>query len=496
MKSYIEYMKEIKKDNLYKGLLGYGLFADKLPPCFTSESFYNYCLKKNSNFENKSYKYAYYESMRNINTPRQMGIPTPMAYQRLCKSISDNWDKIQSHFESATLGQQHKVSRIHIRKMHDKANLFEMNYSNWRLDGTPDPEISIGMKYVVSADISKCFQSIYTHSITWALVGKEVAKGHRKGNWYNDIDTCLQNTKDQETHGLLIGPHTSNIISEIILCVVDEHLVNSGWKFIRNIDDYTCYVENELQANEFLVELQKELREFDLTLNHKKTVIAKLPLAITEKWTRKINSIAILTNYNKVDYKNCRAYLDFAIEISKDKNNNASVLKYAIKVLSGLDLTENAKLYEQQEIFMLSLIYPYIVPLLDVYIFQSLATSVDQIKNISNKIFHEYFPIMRYEAASYAMYFAIKYSFEIDCIDVQEIIKSNDCILLVLTFKYYEKLGNLKAIKILRDYAKSIKDDESKFEELWLFTYEVLTQSYLKREWKELKKNNISFIKF
>ncbi len=52
-KQYIDYMKEISKDELYEGLLGYGLFCDKLPPIFTSESFYlnnkNHKIKKNLN---------------------------------------------------------------------------------------------------------------------------------------------------------------------------------------------------------------------------------------------------------------------------------------------------------------------------------------------------------------------------------------------------------------------------------------------------------------
>ena len=46
-----------------------------------------------------------------------------------------------------------------------------MNYSNWKTDGTPEPDLLIGKKYIVKADISTCFPSIYTHSIPWALVG-------------------------------------------------------------------------------------------------------------------------------------------------------------------------------------------------------------------------------------------------------------------------------------------------------------------------------------
>ena len=53
MKSYYDYIDEITEDELYKGLLGYGLFAEKLPPIFTSESFYNYCISNNPTFAEK-----------------------------------------------------------------------------------------------------------------------------------------------------------------------------------------------------------------------------------------------------------------------------------------------------------------------------------------------------------------------------------------------------------------------------------------------------------
>lgn len=351
MKSYIDFMDEISSDELYEALLAYGLFSDKLPPFLSSVFFFDYCKNKTQNFSHKPSGYIFYENMRNINIPRELGIPNPMAYERLCKCISDNWEKIRQHFLDKTVNQQYKVIRIHIRKMNNKQQLFEMNYSNWKIDGTPEPELLIGMKYIVNADISKCFPSIYTHSLTWALAGKETAKQQRNGNWYNDLDSYTQNTKDGETHGLLIGPHTSNILSEIILCAIDYTLVEKGWKYIRNIDDYTCYVETKEEAQQFLVDLQAELRKYNLSLNHKKTFINELPMATVEKWIRKINSISLLTNYGKVDYKNCRAYVDFALEIAKSENGNSSVLKYAIRVLSGLDLTDNAKSYEMKTVF-------------------------------------------------------------------------------------------------------------------------------------------------
>ena len=43
MKKYSDYINEITKEELLEGLLGFGLFADKLPSVFSSEEFYNYC---------------------------------------------------------------------------------------------------------------------------------------------------------------------------------------------------------------------------------------------------------------------------------------------------------------------------------------------------------------------------------------------------------------------------------------------------------------------
>ena len=39
MKTYIEHLNEISSDGLYDGLLGHGMFAEKLPSIFTSGFF-------------------------------------------------------------------------------------------------------------------------------------------------------------------------------------------------------------------------------------------------------------------------------------------------------------------------------------------------------------------------------------------------------------------------------------------------------------------------
>lgn len=208
--------------------------------------------------------------------PRQLGIPYPISYSRLCMILSENWEKIKKVFKNNTEGEKYKVSRIHIRKQTDtkaliknnygkfddnkcddmseseKNNaLFHMNYKNWKDDGDPVTNFAIGKKYVVKADISQCFPSIYTHAITWAIAGKENSKNNRNGNWYNNIDYACQKMRNGETHGILIGPHISNLISGILLTSVDKEL-RDKYDYIRNIDDYTCYVNTYERAENFL----------------------------------------------------------------------------------------------------------------------------------------------------------------------------------------------------------------------------------------------------
>ena len=50
------------------------------------------------------------------------------------------------------------------------------NYKNWDDDGFPENDLLIRSNYIAKADISNCYPSIYSHSISWALVGKIEAK--------------------------------------------------------------------------------------------------------------------------------------------------------------------------------------------------------------------------------------------------------------------------------------------------------------------------------
>lgn len=535
MKSYIECLEEISNDELLEGLLGYGMFSEKLPPVFSSVSFYHYWISELNEYNDwKSKKYIYFESMRNNNVPRQLGIPNPFKYAVLCKKMYDRWDDILEVFRKNTLGDKHKISRIHVRKridnkalikmdygdyadendLDDKLDggndddnipnsierenvdkaLFRMNYKNWKLDGDPVTSFFIGKKYVVKADISKCFPSIYTHAISWALVGKLEAKKHRggkyKNEWYNQIDSACQSMRDGETHGILIGPHTSNLISEIILTTVDNQL-KSKYDYIRNIDDYTCYVEKHEKAETFLRDLECELRKFDLLLNYKKTSIEKLPHCSEEYWTRALKDKSALWNDKKIDYNMARSYLDTAIQLMEDNGHNTSTIFYAIKILGGRELKWGAKNYCVKMMCHLAIIYPYLIPIMDEYVFDKFNASVYDIEKFAKVLYEEASAKENSEALNYAIFYAVKYNFTLS-IDVELIIDSYNCISKILALIYFRINGDSESVDKLTKEAERLA--ECDFDENWLFIYEAVDASKLKKEWQSLKNAGVSFL--
>lgn len=527
-KSYYCCLKEISADELLDGLLGFGLFAEKIPPFLTAENFLNFCKTPPSGFvfDESEKRFIHYESMRNINVPRVLAIPNPIAYYNQCKVLSNNWDKLIVYFQKQTHNQKHKISRVHIRKIDDtfkvfntcyqdlddinlddypslvQNHLFEMNHKNFCTDDYPEPNLLIGKRYIVKADISNCFPSIYTHSLSWALVGKKEAKEKSKpihrNEWFNQIDFYTRNLKDGETHGILIGSHASNLISEIILTAIDKTMYDKGYRYIRNIDDYTCYVETKEKAEIFLVELSTELKQYGLMLNHKKTEILKLPLASTEHWVRKLNSF-VFSNNDKLKLSEVRAYLDISLDLMFHNKENSAILNYAIKVLAKKEMTGNAKDYFIKTVHHLVLLYPYLVALLDDKIFTVFSIDKSKIEKITQDLFQLGDSKKLYEAMSYTLFFSLKYDFLLTENLFEKVENSHDAILLLLAYlhdkKFLNSSNNFNRTTIGKKYRNLALSLLSDIDEYWIFVYEVLTAGNLKAEWKQMKQTNLTFLK-
>jgi hypothetical protein len=517
LKTYSECLKEITEDDLHKGLLGHGLFYVNLPDFLTSSTFYEYA--KEIKLKDKTSDFIRYSSMRNINTPRYLGIPEPFAYAMQVLTLKENWSKLTNYFSEKTEGNAFKYSRIHLRKKaneskltdeygnneerSDEHKIFDKNYNNTRIDGNPELDLAIKSKYIAEADIANCFPSMYSHSISWALVGKTKAKQEQFKNkeYFNQIDLKTRNLKSKETNGILIGPDSSSLISEIILIAIDAELQKKGFKYTRNIDDYKCYVESYDKAEEFFRCLGEELKKYELQLNSKKFKITQLPQSSTPHWIRQLKSFnfieikkddfGYLTPSENISLGTLQRFTNLAVELMLENNQDAAILNYAIKIIAQKELDDQAKIYYLKKIHHWVLIYPYLTHQLQKHVFSHFKIEKEVIQKIAQDLYDYGLKNKIYEACSYSIYWAIKHNFEVK-IDNTMIIATDDCIFLLISY-LYEKHKKSD----LQPYIKKAHElQTNNFEQYWLYVYEVLNQNEISdTDYKTMKAQEISFIK-
>lgn len=140
-------------------------------------------------------------------------------------------------------------------------------------------------KHLVKFDLQSCFDSIYTHTISWATAGGadkvKVLPGYH-GSWVGDaFDNLMQSINARETNGIVIGPEFSRIFAEIILQYIDQKVEQellgkdlrqkSTYECYRYVDDYFLFYNDEKDRNLFMESLTKWLKDFKLQISPSKT---------------------------------------------------------------------------------------------------------------------------------------------------------------------------------------------------------------------------------
>lgn len=164
--------------------------------------------------------------------------------------------------------------------------------------------------YLMKVDIATCFDSIYTHSIAWAILGKEQVKeniGEGLNKTFAGIfDNLMQRINYNETNGIVIGPELSRIFSELILQSIDKSLYNTllggnifhkiDYEIFRYVDDYFIFYNDDATKNLIERFMQLELKKYKLSINTEKTIIYEKPI-ITEITRAKERIVKLLSEY-------------------------------------------------------------------------------------------------------------------------------------------------------------------------------------------------------
>lgn len=177
-------------------------------------------------------------------------------------------------------------------------------------------ELEKRYKSLSRLDIGKCFPSLYTHSISWAIRGKATTKRlmvdslalklNRNAPPLDHVfDRALMNLNYGETHGIPIGPEFCRVFAEIILQTVDvrvsselyKHGYEAGrdYECRRYIDDYFIFFNSPEVAIRLRDVLIHELEKYRLFLNDEKAETFERPF-ISHRSVLKIELSSFLSD--------------------------------------------------------------------------------------------------------------------------------------------------------------------------------------------------------
>lgn len=165
-------------------------------------------------------------------------------------------------------------------KKYDLAYKFFESGDNLRLEQK--------FSHMMTLDVTGCFYHIYTHTIAWAVKGKEVAKNNKGAITFEDsFDKLMQHCNYNETNGIVVGPEISRIFAEIILQSVDLEILRNlkekgyalgrDYEIRRYVDDSYVYANSTEVLDDICGAYKEILAFYKLDINEKKRVYYERP---------------------------------------------------------------------------------------------------------------------------------------------------------------------------------------------------------------------------
>jgi hypothetical protein len=302
-------LKAIHRNEISRWLLKEGYYPEQyvIPPTFQVQQFplkpspyYSVKINKSlQSFNPDKFEEVNVSYPKSSLTERNFGIIHPKIYHDIVWNLNRAWDTIVDHIFDKKINIFSYSFPIPI------TNKAEGILGNLRAGRMIYEFVEMAEKdlvaeahdynFILRTDIKNFYPSIYTHSIAWAIHTKAIIR--KKGNKsdFNNfvglkLDRLLQCANDGCTNGIAIGSAISDLIAEVILAAVDKdcsiELKKRRLKFlgVRFKDDYRILCNSKEDGNRIIKVLQAKMKEYNLSLNEKKSEIHELPEGLFREW--------------------------------------------------------------------------------------------------------------------------------------------------------------------------------------------------------------------
>ncbi len=211
---------------------------------------------------------------------RPLELIHPAIYVSLVNLVCEksNWDAICQRFYAFNnnVVECCSVPMFSDDAQTDKAVQVE---SWWKTVEQRSLTLSLEFSHLLQTDVTDCYGSLYTHSISWALHGFDFAKAHKKDKITgNLIDAHIQAGRYGQTNGIPQGSVVADFLAELLLGYVDELVTIEIGKpddvrILRYRDDYRIFTNSDTRAEIVLKIISDKLRSVGMKLSTAKTSI-------------------------------------------------------------------------------------------------------------------------------------------------------------------------------------------------------------------------------
>ena len=221
-------------------------------------------------------------------TFRPIQITNPYLYFLLVRTITDKWkwSEIKKRFKAFSRPQIEVASISVVKREEDKSHKAAGIFNWWEQMEQRGIALSLEYSYMFVTDITNCYPSIYTHSIAWAIHGKDKSKDKSFRRNHNAtgiaIDEYIQEMQYGQTNGIPQGSTLFDFVAEIVLGYADmllaDRLKEEGvedYKILRYRDDYKVFANDKNDLDKIAFALQEVLAGLNFQLNAKKTLMTE-----------------------------------------------------------------------------------------------------------------------------------------------------------------------------------------------------------------------------
>lgn len=440
---------------------------------------------------------------------RRMSIVNPFKQRLLSLKCTRDWSTLEEHMRKSSISLT--KPRPHESTDINRRGLRYLQYEMPR-GGRAASRSAIlgGTRYTLQTDISNFYGSVYTHSIDWALSSKLAAKSNarqRVPTLGGMLDSLVRNGQDGQTKGIPVGPDTSHLLAELLLCELDSALEREhpavASRGLRYIDDFDFAARSFSEAEAVLQTWDSILASWELALNPLKTRIVEGPLPPEPQWKIELRQHPLRDETPTTLANDLRSVFSLAIRTSITMPGTPA-LTYAVR--RAAEVATSGVAWEELQNLLLGAIttepscLPRVYELVARTIWRGQLPDGARFADVLNEFCTYHAPLEHGSEVTWGLYLIHRLGLSVDSVAAQAVLKMKDnCSLLLLRDLDSRKRIDGQAVD-WSDVVSRAEATEGPTSSDWLLAYEFARNGWANGAsftalpyWKELLTLDVAF---